>query len=70
MSICRTCRAPIVWAQTFTGRRMPLDLHPTDDGSYTITDGLAVYAPDADAPRYRPHWASCPHADQHRKSRR
>lgn len=33
MSLCRSCRAPIVWALTENGRRIPLDRDPYEGGS-------------------------------------
>ena len=67
MSSCRTCRAPLVWAYTETGKRMPFDAHPAEDGSWVIRNGTAAYDPFARGPRYRPHFATCPDADQHRR---
>ena len=37
---CRSCDAPIVWALTFTGKRMPVDAEPPDagDGNVVLTE--------------------------------
>lgn len=36
-SACRSCRAPVLWAVTVQGNRMPLDAVPTSDGNVTLT---------------------------------
>ncbi|WP_256789870.1 hypothetical protein [Frankia sp. AvcI1] len=75
-SRCRSCEAPIRWATaTATGRRMPLDAEPTADGNVTVhrgDDGQAVatvhpIGTPIVGTRWRPHWATCPNADQHRQ---
>ncbi len=77
-SICRTCRAPIRWAATEHGRKMPLDADPytgPEPGGlfavrYVNGERIAVAAPPAafeGEPLYRSHFATCPQADQHRK---
>lgn len=78
MSRCRSCRAEIVWVGTEHGRAMPLDRQPYvgDDprGLFVIrvvdkrAIGMAVPAGAfEDEPRYRSHFATCPHADEHRR---
>lgn len=37
-SKCRTCRAPIFFAQTVKMRLMPVDIAPTVDGNLVIVD--------------------------------
>lgn len=80
---CRSCRAPIRWAVTTAGRRMPLDLEPVPDGNVVIEgekDGVPVVRVlhrdeqpalfEADQPeRFTSHFASCPDADRHRRPR-
>ena len=68
---CRWCKAPIVWALTPKGRRMPIDPLPHPGGSVRVTrqgDGQ-LHAevlrreldPDlAEVPLWRPHYATCP----------
>lgn len=66
---CRSCRAPIVWARTLKGRRIPLDPEPGPAGNLVINDGVAITAP-ADAPagiRFTSHFATCEFAHTHRK---
>ena len=84
-SRCRSCGAPIVWLRTPTGSAMPcnpelVDFWHTAQGEerFVTEDGRTLagsrsqpglFSPD---PRkgYIPHWATCPHADKHRKGRR
>jgi hypothetical protein len=69
-SKCRSCGAPLLWAQTTAGKNMPLDAAPTANGNIELRHGLARYVtPDANAttPRYTSHFATCPNAGQHRK---
>lgn len=80
MSACRSCSAPIVWAVTENGKRIPLDaeavvLIPT--GAFRLVDGgedfggsycdVAVSV-KAEA-LYVSHFATCPNADAHRKGK-
>lgn len=72
---CRSCGAPVIWARTPAGKRIPLDLTPTDDGNVLLDDhgtatvmgGLAVWPPGAY--RWTSHFASCPQAADHRRPR-
>jgi len=57
---CRSCGAPIVWFRTASGKRMPVDAtscKPTDA------------AHQLDLKRHVSHFATCPYAEQHRKSK-
>lgn len=76
MSACRSCDAPIKWARTAARKNMPLDCNPDGslatfpDGNVVVTgwDGpfrlVAVVA--AGEGQHRSHFASCPHAAEHR----
>lgn len=78
---CRTCKAEIRWAVTEQGRPIPLDLEPVPDGNIRLAaahalGGMAraIVVPEQRRGElagelYRPHFASCPHADQHRRRR-
>jgi hypothetical protein len=70
---CTSCEAPIEWVRTTKGSRMPLDVGLYDDGNIDVVDGVAhvVHLPDDPGrlPRRRSHFASCPHADAHRRRR-
>lgn len=75
-SRCRDCRAPIVWAMTDAGRRMPVDALAVAGGELEL---FAEYFPSGDevepgvqrvrirpsdrppsSPAWRGHWLTCP----------
>ena len=77
MSACRSCGADIRWTLTAEDKRMPVDSQADPAGNVAVTkllDGslasriITAAAPlrDGELP-FRPHWASCPNADAHRK---
>lgn len=71
-SRCRSCGAPIWWAVTEKGGRMPLDPDPVPDGNVVINNyGVAVVITPGDwthdGQRYVAHFATCPNAKTHRK---
>ncbi len=74
-SLCRDCQAPIVWALTDAGRRMPVDAQPVAGGELEL---FAEYFPGGEpvdpgvqrvrtrpaerppsSPAWRGHWATC-----------
>lgn len=57
---CSSCSALIVWFKTAAGKRMPVD-----EGSTQPTDA----AHQLDLKRHVSHFATCPNANQHRRSR-
>lgn len=71
---CRSCDAPVLWANTEKGRRMPLDPDPysgPDPRVFVLRAGVAIaVTPDAfpDEPNYRSHFATCPNAAEHRRA--
>lgn len=70
MSRCKSCHATVIWGRTAKGKKIPLNLPATPDGTFIFDDGEAR-APglfDAGKPRYTPHWATCPDADAWRKN--
>ena len=71
---CRSCDAPIEWAITVKGSRIPLDPGEDDGGNIIVdVDGIAHVVGPGDngrVPRRRSHFATCPNAAQHRKGRR
>lgn len=79
MSLCSSCRASIIWAVTDNGKRMPLDVQVDLAGEFwleagatkgtTIAHAVRSVAMPPGAPRYRSHFATCPHAGQHRKEK-
>lgn len=81
--LCGSCQAPILWAVVeASGRRMPLDPHPVPGGN---VEGLERSDPATGAPlvhvlrkvdigtpgatRYKSHFATCPNARDHRRSK-
>ena len=70
MSGCSKCPAPIAWAFTANGKRMPLDAEPVAGGNIEIKDGVAQYVkPEPGVRRYVSHFVTCPAAAQFRKAR-
>ena len=75
---CRTCNAPIIWVyMAASGRLMPLDDKPADDGTVWIVDGKGVTAGNVSmfedmlqGPKYKSHFATCPQAQEHRKAKK
>jgi hypothetical protein len=74
VSTCSSCGAQIIWGETVGGKRIPLDPVPVVD-----TPGLFQFVenPEGD-PRedlvlsvkrrlFQSHFASCPHAAEHRR---
>jgi NAD-dependent SIR2 family protein deacetylase len=57
---CRSCGADVVWFRTAKGNRMPVD-----ESSTLPTDA----AHQLDLKRHISHFATCPHAAQHRRVR-
>jgi len=49
---------------------MPLDAEPSWAGTVRVVDGVAIVTgKDAPAPRWVPHWATCPAAAAFRRRR-
>ena len=55
---CRTCGAEIVWLRTASGKNMPVDATSWEPGDETF-----------EPQRHVSHFATCPQAHQHRRSR-
>jgi hypothetical protein len=73
MSQCRSCRAPIVWAETESGKRMPLDPEPDNEsGGVVMMNGKAHVMKKPHSyegmTKYRSHFSSCPDAGKWRKN--
>jgi len=76
-TVCRSCKAPILWATTKNGESIPLDPDPTPDGNLILmASGVALVRAKTDqstlpgfddAPRYVSHFSTCPQADEWRK---
>lgn len=75
-SRCRLCDAPILWVTTQTGKKMPVDSVPVQNGTLVLTGGgdklFSHHATpeerDKGVPLYLSHFASCPNADAFRNS--
>lgn len=69
MSQCKSCEAPIIWAMTEKGRRIPLDEEPVRDGiRFRVGHGnVASRVGEGDQSGHRAHFATCPNANDHRK---
>lgn len=72
MPNCRSCGRPVVWKLTESGKRMPIDPAPVDDGNVVKLDDDRVHVLHADespgdADTYVSHFATCPNATAHRK---
>ena len=77
---CRSCDAPILFAFSRTGRRMPVDVEPSPLGNIALdmrgtvaaadvlTGDSLTRARDQDRKLYLSHFVSCPDADAHRKN--
>lgn len=73
---CRSCGAQIIWAQTASGRKMPVDAEAVLGGNLSLVDvpGEAplatVIEASADVFARRPHFATCPDAASWRHNRK
>lgn len=70
-TFCNSCGAKIFFAKTPAGKEMPIDLEPSIEGNIDLSSGEAVVVKRSDffpvAPLYISHFATCPHAGQHRR---
>lgn len=76
---CRSCEARIWWAVTFRGKSTPMEAKPDDRGEWVVDGQTENGAPKVrqvdplldppSIPRFQTHWATCPHADKHRRKR-
>lgn len=81
MSRCRSCNAPIRWALTEKGKRIPLDseaVEPIDPRGLFVLRNVFGAGPTAIAatpesfpgePLYRAHFVTCDHPERFRKRR-
>lgn len=63
MSECKSCGAPIVWALTEAGKKVPLDVK--SEKRFILKDKVSVEVILRNT--YVSHFATCPNADKHRK---
>lgn len=78
---CRSCNADIFWCLSSLGKNIPIDAEPVDNGNlYIVKNGFRYLAISVNAnttiaevcrkenrEKYISHFATCPHANQHRK---
>jgi hypothetical protein len=65
---CSSCGAEIFWAITQRGSRIPLDVQ--NSLGFILEGGKVDGAPLVSQKRvYQTHFATCPHAKQHRKKK-
>lgn len=85
ITTCRSCGASIAFVLTTGGKRMPIDVEPSDKGTLFVFAPLPTVALSAESvtarseraelartqgrERYVSHFATCPQAAQHRKPR-
>lgn len=72
MTVCRSCKAPVIWALTEQGNSMPIDQDPVEGGSIKLEPGhppIARVVPKAEREGllYTSHFARCPYAERHRR---
>ena len=72
LASCRSCGAEILWVKMESGKNMPVDADPVDDGNLLV-DWNALLAhvipkgADYSGLRFKSHFSTCPNAKQHRK---
>lgn len=66
---CRSCGAPVIWAITPAGKRMPLDEATVTTGTrFVLPQRSQMCSPaQGDDPGHASHFATCPQADEWRK---
>lgn len=74
---CKYCGAYIRWATNVkTGAKIPFDLAPVNDSKWFIvgdkcyTGTEEFFESNPDVERVRPHWATCPRANEARRKKR
>lgn len=63
MSLCKTCKAKIIWVKMESGSKMPVNPNP-EKRVVKYRRGDRVIAKVVDS--YQPHWVTCPNATDHR----
>lgn len=73
VSRCRSCGAEIRWVQTITGKNVPIDAEPVDDGNITLERVLGQERAVVNGqpslvggPLYVSHFVTCPEAEEWR----
>ncbi len=68
---CKSCQRPIFFAESKSGKQIPLVNAPHAQGNVMIRDGKAVYKSKENQPEpgellYISHFVDCPNAQQYR----
>lgn len=70
-SVCRSCGKRITWVKTASGKAMPIDEEPVENGNLVIDNGVAVHVPPGSKQEgellYVSHFATCKNKAQHRR---
>ena len=66
VTTCKSCGAKIVWIKTQNGRSMPCDEEQVE---YQKNYRGSALTPIVDGIGYVSHFATCPNADKHRRTR-
>lgn len=81
ISHCRSCGAPMIWANTITGGAMPLDAQPSSNGNielrlerarwraHVLTAAELELLKGQGLELRTSHFVTCPHAAEHRRRR-
>jgi hypothetical protein len=80
LNVCKSCKAPVRWAETDSGKSMPVDAEPNTRGNIVLlergTEPPRATFPDAGElgrrrvegePVWISHFATCPNAGGHRR---
>ena len=76
-SVCQSCGAFIYWAEQANAKKHPIDAEPVEGGTIkvVIRNGALFIVtffdpnPTDGENRYVSHFATCPHANKHRRRR-
>lgn len=63
---CSSCGAPIEWARTTKGARIPLDPEPSEAGNIRLEAGVAIIVGKGQGDRIS-HFATCRDAAKFRR---
>lgn len=77
MATCRSCSAEIIWCETSNGKAMPVDFEPDPNGNVELVQRTAHWPlaivhpqpPMVAADLHQSHFATCAHANAHRRPR-
>ena len=69
---CRSCDDSIVWMKTSTGKKIPVNTDGVDERTLEWVFDPQERSNDGRIPKFDPrqhtaHFATCKHADQHRR---